>query len=198
MKTQLEFFFDVGSPYTYLTTTVIGERASALGVEVQWRPLPLGGLFKLLGGGGPAFVHPLKMQFQARDLARVAEHLGVPFGLSRYFPANTLQVQRLLTAADDLSRPTLTRRFMHAYWVEDRDVGDPAVIADVLGDDGPSLLHLASSPSVKDALKANTEEAFVRGAFGAPSFFLGDELYWGNDRLDFALQAAAAQLLKQE
>ena len=109
-----------------------------------------------------------------------------------------LQVQRLLTAADDLSRPTLTRRFMHAYWVEDRDVGDPAVIADVLGDDGPSLLHLASSPSVKDALKANTEEAFVRGAFGAPSFFLGDELYWGNDRLDFALQAAAAQLLKQE
>ncbi len=185
----IEFFYDVSSPYTYLSSEVVEAECAKAGVPLVWRPFLLGGVFKGAGNVMPASV-PAKATYMLADLHRWSSRYGVSFKFPSRFPLNTLNAMRVLTAAAPERRPALTHLLMRAYWMDDRDVSDPAELIHLLGEEGPALLARSQTPEVKDALRAATEEALTRGAFGAPTFFVGDAVFWGNDRLDFAIEEA--------
>lgn len=186
---QVTFYFDVGSPYSYLAATQVPGLSEATGVPFAYRPVLLGGVFKASGNDMPARV-AAKARYMLHDLARWAECYDVPFRMSSRFPANTILVQRVLTAicdGDETRLPEATLALFRAMWVEDRDVTDPAVVAEALSSvslDAEHWLTAAGTQPVKDRLRALTDEAVARGMFGAPAFIVGDDLYWGNDRMD--------------
>lgn len=188
-KPVIEFFFDVGSPYSYLAATQIEAVAERAGADVRWRPFLLGGVFKETGNDLPARVAQ-KARYMVGDLLRWANHYGEPLRFPSRFPLNTLKAQRAL-AAVARAQPERVRELalglFRAYWVDDQDVSQPEVVARVAsgcGLDGEAIVGEAETQEVKDLLRGWTGEAVGRGAFGAPSMFVGDELFWGNDRLD--------------
>ena len=189
---KLEFFWDVGSPYTYLASTQMNALRQRTGAEVEFRPLLLGGVFKAAGNQLPATV-PNKAQYMLKDLARWRDYYGVPFKLDAPFPLVTLLPMRTAIAAAARGKgEEYCHAIFRAYWGEGRDVSAPDEVGRVLqmlGLDPKELLEAANAQEVKDKLRANTDEAVARGAFGAPAMFIGDELYWGNDRLDFVERA---------
>ena len=186
---ELEFFFDVGSPYSYLAATRMGGVAERTGAAVRWRPFLLGAVFKETGNEPPARL-PAKAKWMLADLHRWAARWGVDFKFPSQFPRNTLKPQRALVVVaqrepDQL--PDFALALFRGYWVEDRDVSDPEVIsaiASAAGLDGEAIVAATAEQSTKDTLKSWTAEAVARGAFGAPTFFVGDEMHWGNDRLE--------------
>jgi 2-hydroxychromene-2-carboxylate isomerase len=185
----LEFFFDVGSPYSYLAATQVGRVGERAGAPVRWRPFLLGGVFKATGNDMPARL-AAKARWMLSDLARWAELYGVPFQMSSRFPLNTLRTQRALVAAGRLygetAIPAYALALFQAYWADDRDVSADAelrALAVAAGLDGDAILQAIDEPGTKDALRLATEEAVQRGAFGAPTFFVGEAMFWGNDRL---------------
>lgn len=185
---SIEFFFDVGSPYSYLAATQLDGLAERTGVPVVWRPFLLGGVFKASGNEMPARV-PAKARYMLADLERWARHYEVPFRFSPHFPLNTLKTQRALTAvaaADAGAVRAFALALFRALWVDGRDVSADDVVLSVAHGcdaDGDRVLAATSDPSIKDRLRAETDEAVARGAFGAPTFFVGPTMYWGNDRL---------------
>jgi len=185
----VEFFFDVGSPYSYLAGARMPGLARSTGATVHWRPFLLGAVFKATGNEMPARVQA-KARWMLEDLLRWGVQLSVPFRFPSRFPLNTLRAQRALTAvarAQPNLLPAAAMALFSAYWVEDRDVSDDAVIDAALRScdiDGARMLADAAMPEVKDLLRQWTDEAVNRGAFGAPTFFLGDAMYWGHDRID--------------
>ncbi|MCA9600505.1 MAG: 2-hydroxychromene-2-carboxylate isomerase [Polyangiales bacterium] len=186
----VEFFFDVGSPYSYLAATQLHTLEGFSSAKVRWRPFLVGGVFKAAGNDMPARV-PAKAKYMLADLQTWAKEYGVELNFPASFPPNTLKAQRALTAAARIGEDSV-RRFalglFRAYWVEGRDVSDAAVLGDVAahaGLDAPAILASLDNPEIKDALRRETEEAVERGAFGAPTFFIGDRMFWGNDRLQF-------------
>ncbi|MDE2606214.1 MAG: 2-hydroxychromene-2-carboxylate isomerase [Burkholderiales bacterium] len=190
MSKAVEFYFDVGSPAAYLAWTQLPAIAREAGAQIEYRPFLLGGVFQATGNRSPMEV-PAKGQYMQDDLQRFARRYGVPFAHNPHFPINTLTLmrgalglqlrepQRMVPYGDAVFR---------AIWVEGQDMNDPATVAGVLqraGFDPAQLLALASEPAVKDQLKAVTQEAVARGVFGAPTFFVGQDMFWGQDRLDF-------------
>ena len=184
----VEFFFDIGSPYSYLAATQIEGLVHSAGGTVQWRPFLVGGVFKTLGHTPPV---PQKMAFMVTDMKRSAAMLSVPFHMTSRFPLNTLNPQRALAAAghiggnEDIAK--LAAGLFHGYWVDDQNVSELEVIATIAEKvelNGDAILGAASNQEVKDSLRATTEEAVARGAFGAPTCFVGDAMFWGHDRLD--------------
>lgn len=190
MSKAVEFYFDVGSPAAYLAWTQLPAIARDAGAQIEYRPFLLGGVFQATGNRSPMEV-PAKGQYMQDDLQRFARRYGVPFAHNPHFPINTLTLmrgalglqlrepQRMVPYGDAVFR---------AIWVEGQDMNDPATVAGVLqrgGFDPAQLLALASEPAVKDQLKAVTQEAVARGVFGAPTFFVGQDMFWGQDRLDF-------------
>lgn len=188
---RIEFFFDIGSPYSYLAATRIADLAARTGAEVQWKPFLLGGVFKAIDSGPPAAIEP-KARYMLKDLERWANRYGVDLRFPSRFPLNTLSPQRALVAAARLGHedrvPDLALALYRAYWAEDRDVSQAEEIrrlAEEVGLDGEAIVQGMSDPETKNRLRELTEEAVRRGAFGAPTMFVGDEMFWGNDRLDF-------------
>lgn len=186
---KLELFWDVGSPYTYLAVTQIEGLKQRTGAEVELRPFLLGGVFKGAGNTMPAAV-PSKAAYMIQDLRRWSDHYGVPIRLPPNeipFPINSLLPMRAAVAAMiGGSGDAFCHSVFRAYWGEGRDVSGADEVAKVvasIGLDAKTILEAASSQEVKDKLRSNTEEALTRGAFGAPAMFIGDDLYWGNDRL---------------
>jgi 2-hydroxychromene-2-carboxylate isomerase len=195
MKT-VEFFFDFGSPATYLAWTQLPGICNASGATLVYRPMLLGGVFQATGNASPVTV-PAKGKYMLTDLARFARRYGVSMRFNPHFPINTLALMRG-AAGLQMRQPQRFDDFVSAIftsmWVEGRNMGDPAVVGDVLvraGFDAQSVLELTTDPAIKDALKANTEEAVRRGAFGAPTMFVGDQMFFGQDRLDFVKEALA-------
>ncbi len=184
MGKNVEFFFDVVSPYSYLASTQLEGIAQRTGAVFTWRPFFLGGVFKATGNRPPAEL-PARAAYMARDLDRWASHYGVPIGIPSRFPTLTLKAQRMLLAAPEAERPALARNLFAAYWTEDRNIGDDAVLLDCAARAGCSaeLLQEAATPPIKEGLMAASEGAVARGAFGAPTFFVDDEMFFGNDRL---------------
>jgi 2-hydroxychromene-2-carboxylate isomerase len=191
---RLEFFFDYGSPYSYLADARVADVAQRTGAELIHRPMLLGGVFKATGNRSP-FVEPVesKRAYFGQELRRWVDHLGVSFVHNPHFPINTLLLMRCAHAALQAGCFDAFHRAVYpAFWAEGRDLGDPAVIEGVLaraGLDGPALLGAAGEAPAKDALRACTDLAVARGVFGAPTFFVGDEMFFGNDRLDFVERA---------
>ena len=195
MAKQLEFFFDFGSPYSYLAYKALPGIAAAHGAGIVWRPMLLGGVFKATGNHSPAET-PAKGKWLQQDLQRWARRYGVVFKHNPYFPVNTLTLMR--GAAGMQMRGPDFHKYLdavfHAMWGEPRNLGDPHVLAEVLrqaGFDADAFQSLVNDPAVKEQLKSNTEEAVARGVFGAPTFFVGEEMYWGQDRLEFVAEALA-------
>ncbi len=182
---RLEFFFDVVSPYSYLASTQLDALAARTGAEVVWRPFFLGGVMKAVGNVPPASL-PARAPYLFRDLMRWGRLYGVPISLPPVFPTLTLTAQRALVAMPASEIPAAAGRLFRAYWGSGRNIGDPAVLADLLP---AEALAAAATPEAKAALVAASEEAVRRGAFGAPTMFVRDEMFFGNDRMHFVEEA---------
>lgn len=194
MSKTVEFFFDLGSPASYLAYTQLPALCRECDAELVYRPMLLGGVFQATGNASPAMI-PAKGRYMMRDLARFAERYGVAMRFNPHFPINTLTLMRLLVAVQ-LHRPArfadALQVLFQAIWVDGANLSEPAKVAEVLagaGFDVAALYAQIAEPTVKEALKASTEEAVKRGVFGAPTCFVGDEMFFGQDRLDFVRQA---------
>lgn len=194
MSNTLEYYFDFGSPASYLASTQLPALAIETGATVLWRPMLLGGVFVATGNASPASI-PAKGKYIFRDFARFAQRYGVPLKVNPFFPINTLTLMRIAVGLQLCEDPRFTdysSAMYRAIWVEGQNMNDPVTVARVLqgaGFDVPALLALASEQAVKDKLKAETELAVSRGVFGAPTFFVADQMFWGQDRLDFVREA---------
>ena len=192
---SVDFLFDVGSPTTYLAHKRMPGLVERTGATVNYVPVLLGGIFKATGNSSPVTV-PAKGVWMGADMARFAKKFGVGLNMNPYFPINTITMMRMLAGlVGDERYPAVVDVLFDAMWKGRKNMGDPAVLAEVLttaGFDAPALIALAETPTAKDALKANTEAAVARGVFGAPTFFVGDEMFFGQDRLDWVEEAVAA------
>jgi len=185
---RVEFFFDLGSPVSYLASTQLDGFSARTGAAVEWRPFLLGGVFKATGNRSPIYTEVAnKRAYIDVDLPAWAAHYGVPFRFPTGFPANTLTAMRGAIAAQRLGRLLeYARAGFSAYFAGDEDISEPTVlerIAERAGLDKTEFSGLIGDPEVKEPLKRNTEEAVARGAFGAPTFFWRDRIFFGNDRL---------------
>ncbi|MES2817761.1 MAG: 2-hydroxychromene-2-carboxylate isomerase [Pseudomonadota bacterium] len=192
MSKTLEFFFDFGSPATYLAWTQLPRIAAQTGARIHWRPMLLGGVFKATGNQSPVMI-PSKGSWMLQDLARFARRYGVPMTFIPNFPINTLMLMRGAAAyqGDDRFEHYVQTMF-EALWVQQKNLGKTEVVAEVLsaaGFDPVEFERLVSDEGVKERLKTTTEEAIKRGVFGAPTFFVDNEMHFGQDRLDFVAEA---------
>lgn len=193
---QVEFFFDVGSPYSYLAYHQLPTIAQAKGADIVWRPMLLGGVFQATGNSSPATI-PAKGRYSNVDLERWAKHFGVPIQQNPHFPINTLQLMRGAVGMQLRSDAEFHRylaAIFSAMFEHPRNLGDLQELAAVLEAAGISpalMLELVQDDRIKQTLRKTTEEAVARGVFGAPTFFVGDEMFWGQDRLHFVEAALA-------
>lgn len=193
MKT-VDFYFDFGSPAAYLAWTQLPDMCKAAGAKLVYKPILLGGVFQATGNRAPITV-PTKGSYLFTDLGRFAKRYGVPMVMNPHFPINTLTLMRGAVGLQ-LREPQrfdiYTRAMFNAIWVALQNLNDPAVTAAVLQDAGfdpAAFMALVSDPEVKEALKAATQAAVDRQIFGAPTMFVGDQMFWGQDRLDFVKEA---------
>ncbi|MCU0071689.1 2-hydroxychromene-2-carboxylate isomerase [Pseudomonas koreensis] len=197
MSKTVEFYFDLGSPATYLAYTQLPKICADNDAELIYIPMLLGGVFKATGNASPAMI-PAKGRYMFQDLDRYAQRYGVVLKFNPHFPINTLMLMRAVTGMQ-LRHPERFQAFIdclfNALWVEGRCLDDPATVGAVLienGFDPDEVLALTNDDAVKGALKENTEIAVKRGVFGAPSMFVGDQMFFGQDRLEFVEQALQA------
>ncbi|MFJ7145763.1 MAG: 2-hydroxychromene-2-carboxylate isomerase [Pseudomonas protegens] len=194
MSKKVEFFFDLGSPTSYLAYTQLPKICAQTDSQLVYQPMLLGGVFKTTGNASPISV-PAKGRYMLQDLARFAQRYQVELNFNPHFPINTLLLMRATTGV----QMHLPERFIdfidclfRALWVDKRNLNDAASVTQVLeqgGFDPQQILDLSNAEDVKTALKNKTEQALQRGVFGAPSMFVGEELFFGQDRLDFVREA---------
>jgi 2-hydroxychromene-2-carboxylate isomerase len=194
---QVEIWFEFGSPYSYLSVMRIEDEAARRGVHVAWRPLLLGPIFKSLGWQGSPFLEqPLKMANMWRDLERLCDKYALPWKRPASFPRSCiLPLRVLMLAQDEAWAGEFCRAMMLRHFGEDRDIDQPEVVGAVLlalGLAAADIMATARSEPVKQALRAQTERGRQLGIFGGPTFFAGAEMFWGNDRLEDALDWAAS------
>jgi 2-hydroxychromene-2-carboxylate isomerase len=189
MPDPIDFYFDFSSPYGYLASTRIDALAARHGRSVVWRPILLGAVFKI-NGQQPLISIPLKGNYAARDLARSARLLKVPFKLPSKFPVGATTPSRAFYWVHD-REPMLAKRLAQAlytaYFAQDRDISSPETtvnIAEKVGVDKAELEQALNDSAVKDRLRAEVDAAIARGVFGSPYFVVDGEPFWGSDRLD--------------
>lgn len=194
MGKTVEFLFDVGSPASYIAFKRLPAIAERTGASIDYQPFLLGGVFKATGNHSPAEV-PAKGAWTSRDLARFAAKYEVPFERNPHFPINTLHLMR---GAAGLQGDTRFMAYLdavfEAMWRTPRNLGDPAEMPPILeraGLGAEEFRALIEAEETKARLKTTTERAVARGAFGAPSFFVEGDLYFGQDRLDWVEAALA-------
>lgn len=188
MTRTVEFFYDYVSPYTYLANSQLG----SLPCEVIYRPILLGAVMKTIGSQPPALLKP-RGNYLFQDVQRWADHYQLPYMMHPNFPLNSIKALRLAFIAQDsgVFEP-IHQALFAAAWEQALDINDDAVLGRIITDAGASaddLLQQVVSDDVKTRLRDNTEEAIARGVFGAPTFFVDEEMYFGNDRLQFVRAA---------
>ena len=191
MSTSIQFLFDFGSPNAYLCHKVLPAVESRTGAPVEYQPILLGGLFKLANNRSPMEMYadvPNRRAYDMLEMKRfVLKHGITEFKMNPFFPVNTLHMMRGAVAAESLGFSVRYVDVMFAaMWEEARNMNEPAEMLATLdgaGLDGKALLEASQLPEVKAKLLANTQSAFERGAFGSPTFFVGNEMYFGKDRL---------------
>lgn len=194
MSRPVEFFFDVGSPASYLAWTQLPSLCAQAGATLLYKPMLLGGVFLATGNASPAAV-PAKGAHSAVDLGRFARRYGVPLTMNPHFPVNTLYLMRAVTGVQ-LREPARFEAFLgivfRALWIQALNLNLPELTAATFeaGDfSAADIDRLVADPGVKATLRATTDEAVGRGVFGAPTMFVGDEMFFGQDRLDFVREA---------
>ncbi len=190
MPEPLDFYFDFSSPYGYLASCRIDQLAARHERGVSWRPFLLGAVFKV-AGTGPLTSVPLKGDYSVRDFQRSARLHGVPFKMPTRFPINGLQASRAfywLEGSNLQQAKPFARAIFAAYFVDDRDISNREVVADVggeMGIDRIKLLAALDAPEVKNRLREVTDDAIQRrSVFGSPFIFVDGEPFWGSDRLE--------------
>jgi 2-hydroxychromene-2-carboxylate isomerase len=191
-----EFIFDFGGPNSYLAHKVLPDLCAQTGAEAVYVPILLGGLFKLTNNQAPMMRYaetPAKRDYELLEFNRFIKAHDIPFKMNPNFPINTMLVMRGAVAAQRLACfVPYVDTIMAAMWEEGANTGDAAVVRAVLdkaGLDGAALMAACDDPEVKTELIANTEKAAARGAFGVPTFFVGDEIFWGKERLGQVAEA---------
>lgn len=197
MPSPIEFWFEFGSNYSYLSAMRIEQAARSAGAPLLWRPFLLGPVFRELGWeGSPFLVQREKGDYVWRDMARRAAKYGLPFRRPSVFPRRALLPMRVaLLAAREAWMGEYCRRVMRMAWAEDREIDDPAPVLEALAGLAPdprALVAQAGLDAAKAALREQTIDARRLGIFGGPSFIVDGELFWGDDRLEDALEAACA------
>lgn len=194
MSKTVEFWFDFGSPTAYLAWLQLPKIAKARGATIDYRPMLLGGVHKATGNAPPGAV-AAKGAYMGGDLARFAKRYGVTLNFNPHFPIITLMLMRGAIAAQqegDAFFHRYLKTIFEAMWLNPRNLNDPQEVAAVLTEGGFDVewfMAKTGDQAVKDALKAATEEAVAKGAFGAPTFYVGEEMFFGQDRLDFVDEA---------
>ena len=192
MNTRIEFFYDYVSVYSYLANSQL----ATLGAEIVYRPMLLGAVMQATGNIPPATIEA-KGDYLRKDMLRWSERYGIELNWNPVFPQNTINALRLALAAQGRGEfSEIHQPLFDAIWVQDKDVGQPGTLASIVEDAGlsvPEYVAAISDQSIKDQLRANTEEAVSRGVFGGPTIFVGEELFFGNDRLEFVKAALADQ-----
>jgi 2-hydroxychromene-2-carboxylate isomerase len=182
----LEFFWDFSSPFAYLGNTQIEALAERTGAKLVSRPMLLGGLFKSIGQADAPILtwSDAKRTYYLRDLTRWGEHWNVPLSWPTRFPMSSIKALRAYLALPEERRTDFRKRTFAAYWAEDRDISDDAVLRDLIGDGADEVLKRTQDPKVKEELIAATKLAEQKGVFGAPTFIVDErELFWGQDRM---------------
>ncbi len=193
---QMEVWIEFGSPYTHIAVQTVEEKANAAGVDVVWRPFMLGAIFQLQGyTDTPVNLFKPKGKYMWRDMERQCAAMNVPYNKPTQFPVNGITAARIATAAEGQPwQGNFIRETFLSYFVHGQDIFDPVVLAEALKKSGcadiEAALNTATLPEIKAKLKARTEEAINREIFGSPSFFVGDELFWGSDRIEQAIAFA--------
>lgn len=192
MAGMVEFYFDYGSPYSYIAHCRLPELLRRTGARAEYRPMLLGGVFQLTGNSSPA-LNQVKWAHGNRDLERHTVKYAIPFQRNPYFVVNTLKLMRgAVVAAAEGYLDRYSDAAFAGMWRDARKMDEDEVVAGVLreaGLDDRHILARIAEDDVKRTLKAWTEAAVARGVFGAPSFFVGDEMFFGQDRLDFVADA---------
>lgn len=189
---QVEFLYDYGSPFSYLADRHLPAIARRAGATIIHTPVSLGAVLKATGNSSPAAV-PAKGRYMGIELRRWAERYGCPAPANAHFPINTMKLMRGAVAS---RRIDVFDRYhaaiFDAFWAKGMNLGDDAIFSGVLesaGLPGAEILAAIETQAVKDELRANTDGAVARGMFGAPTFFVGGEMFWGNDRLEWVEEA---------
>jgi 2-hydroxychromene-2-carboxylate isomerase len=191
-RPELEFWFEFASTYSYPAALRVEALAREAGVALSWKPFLLGPIFRAQGWNDSPFnVYPVKGRYMWRDLARICDKQEIPLRHPSQFPRNGLRAARVAcVAAQEPWGPEFVRAVYGANFAEDRDIADAGVLSDILtglGQPAAEVLARAEATENKERLRAQTERATEIGLFGAPSFVVGEEIFWGNDRLEDAL-----------
>jgi len=190
---SVEFYFDLGSPYSYLAYYRLLQIAEQQEIQIVYKPILLGGVFKATGNRSPIEI-PVKGVYSILDMQRWAEYYQIPMQMNPHFPMNTLTLMRILTGVQLLHLEKfeqVLKLLFDAMFGTPQNLNEPTVLAEVLKPSGFSvedIMSMVQSDVVKQKLITETEQAIQRGIFGAPTFFVGDEMYWGQDRLHFVEQ----------
>jgi 2-hydroxychromene-2-carboxylate isomerase len=192
---SMDFWCDLASTYTYLSACRIDALATRAHVEVRWRPFTLGPIFAAAGWETSPFnVQAEKGRYMWRDVEREAERIGLSFRKPSAFPRNAVLASKVaLLGMQRGWGPRFVQRTMRAEFAEDRDVGRTEVLDEILAEvglKGPAVRDEATSSEHNGALRSSTAEAMRRHVFGAPTFVVGEEMFWGNDRLAQAIEWA--------
>jgi 2-hydroxychromene-2-carboxylate isomerase len=194
---SIEFFYDIGSPYSYLCATQIEGVARKHERTVHWRPMLLGAVFKATGNDMPARI-PAKAKWMLTDLTLWAKHYGVPFSFPALFPANTVRAMRACVFADQHGKARqISLALFEGYWARGVDPSSVEGLQQAAAAAGlvpAEVLAAIETQPIKDALRASTDAAIARGVFGAPAMVVGDHLFWGNDRLPLLDRVLAGDL----
>lgn len=191
---SVEFYFDLGSPYSYLAYYHLLQMAEQQEIQIVYKPILLGRVFKATGNRSPIEI-PVKGVYSILDIQRWAEYYQIPMQMNPHFPMNTLTLMRILTGVQLLHLEKfeqVLKLLFDAMFGTPQNLNEPTVLAEVLKPSGFSvedIMSMVQSEVVKQKLITETEQAIQRGIFGAPTFFVGDEMYWGQDRLHFVEQA---------
>lgn len=192
MPKQVEFFYDFTSPTAYLAWARMPAIIERTGAKLVYRPMFLGGVMQTTGNRPPGTL-PQKARWMAEDLQRWAKKYNTPYNLNPHFPMMTLMVQR--AAQEWVTRPDFDKylaAIFNAAWRDSKNIADKVALTEILSTAGFSpeeFFAAAENPANKEKLKATTDEAVARGVFGAPTFFVRDEMHFGQDRLDFVEEA---------
>jgi 2-hydroxychromene-2-carboxylate isomerase len=194
MIKPLEFYFDFISPYSFLAHKQIREMENKEGIKVIYKPVLLGGLHNLHGIKAPAFI-PAKAKHMVRDCKLIAEKNDIRFKFNAYFPIKTLNLMRgVLVAEEDNVKKYYIDNIFNTIWQDGLNMNDTIVIQKILQNlnINPKTFSLRINSSlIKDLLKKKTNEAHQKGVFGAPTFVVNNKIFWGQDRIEFALREAS-------
>tara|TARA_S200000501_G_scaffold288924_1_gene273659 strand:- start:991 stop:1578 length:588 start_codon:yes stop_codon:yes gene_type:complete len=188
MVKNIDFYFDFGSPTAYLAFTQLQLIEKRSGANLVFHPILLGGIFKATGNSPPAAI-PAKGKYMMRDLQRYAEKYQVPYERNPFFPINTLSLMRgAVSYQNNGDFERYVNVIFHNMWVEPKNLNDEDVLKKMLIENNfeyNDFLKRTSDQKTKDQLISNTEKVVQKGAFGAPTIFIGEEMFFGQDRMDF-------------